>query len=363
MPRSLTGEAGVDAGARAADAGRRPRAAAFAHAILPEVSRTFALSIRVLPGALGRAVLASYLLCRIADTLEDAPALTADEKTRLLGELAECFDDPLRADRFPERLPRLGGDPAHERLAHHTDLVFVLFRHLPAPTRAHVRRWVVEMIEGMRKFVLLHPGGIRIQSIDEYREYCYYVAGTVGYLLTDLWYEHVPSIGAARHAVLRTRCRAFAEGLQTVNILKDVAADVERENAIYIPEELLRELGGSHATLLSPDRRRATRGALTTLARLAWHDLETARGYLLLLPRRAVAVRLFCLLPLLFAYATLRDLSLATQQAAQRGTVKISRREVRALTVAGALSVLSNRALAWLADRTMQRPFVPGGGR
>ena len=51
------------------------------------------------------------------------------------------------------------------------------------------------MIGGMRKFVLLYPHGIRIQSLEEYREYCYYVAGTVGYLLTDLWHEHAPSIG------------------------------------------------------------------------------------------------------------------------------------------------------------------------
>src|SRR5215204_6417219 len=99
----------------------------FALEILPAVSRTFALSIRVLPGDLGRAVLSAYLLCRIADTVEDEPTLPA-----------------------------------------------------------------------VKKFVVLYPNGIRIQTLDEYREYCYYVAGTVGYMLTDLWHEHSPSIGAAR---------------------------------------------------------------------------------------------------------------------------------------------------------------------
>ena len=74
------------------------------------------------------------------------------------------------------------------------------------------------MIVGMKKFVVLYPHGIRIQSLDEYKEYCYYVAGTVGYLVTDLWHEHTPSIGARRHGVLREKCRAFAEALQTVNI-------------------------------------------------------------------------------------------------------------------------------------------------
>ncbi|MGH7690424.1 MAG: squalene/phytoene synthase family protein, partial [Gemmatimonadaceae bacterium] len=45
----------------------------FSREILPSVSRTFALSIRVLPGQLGAAVNCAYLLCRIADTIEDDP--------------------------------------------------------------------------------------------------------------------------------------------------------------------------------------------------------------------------------------------------------------------------------------------------
>ena len=59
------------------DAQRLAEALRFGRSILPAVSRTFALSIRVLPGELGRAVLTAYLLCRIADTLEDEPVLPA----------------------------------------------------------------------------------------------------------------------------------------------------------------------------------------------------------------------------------------------------------------------------------------------
>src|ERR1043166_9165457 len=150
------------------------------------------------------------------------------------------------------------------------------------------------MIAGMRKFVLLYPRGIRIQSLDEYKEYCYYVAGTVGYMLTDLWHEHSRSIGTKQYQVLRERCRAFAEALQTVNILKDVARDDEHENSIYIPEELLKEHGSSHAEILESRRAKQNRAALTTLVQLAWADLELAKDYLLMIPRRAVAIRLFC---------------------------------------------------------------------
>ena len=335
----------------------------FGREILPAVSRTFALSIRVLPGPLGRAVLAAYLLCRIADTLEDEPSLPAEVKASLLDELQRCFDDAAAADAFPARVAAISGEPAHVRLTRHADLVFVLYRALSAATREHVRRWVGEMIAGMRKFVLLYPHGIRIQSLDEYKEYCYYVAGTVGYLLTDLWHEHAPSIGERQYGVLREKCRAFAEALQTVNILKDVATDAEQENSIYVPEQLLVEHGSSHAQILAPDRLRGTRAALATLVQLAHHDLEGARSYLLLIPRRAVPIRLFCVLPLLFAYATLRDLTQIPQALARREVVKISRREVKSLTLFGFLVILSNRGLGWLADRAMRRPFVVAGVR
>ena len=346
-----------------AEATRIATADRFAREILPSVSRTFALSIRVLPGDLGKAVLTAYLLCRIADTLEDEPSMPATAKANLLDAFALCFDNPAAADAFPARVTTISGEAAHVRLSRNTDLVFVLYRSLPAATQLHVRRWVTEMIAGMRKFVLLYPDGIRIQSLDEYKEYCYYVAGTVGYLLTDLWHEHASSISDERYAVLRERCREFAEALQTVNILKDVATDASQENSIYVPEELLRIHGSSHATMLEPDRIPGTREALATLVQLAWRDLDGARSYLLLIPRRAVSIRLFCMMPLLFAYATLRDLTRTPQALAQGDVVKISRREVKSLTLMGILVILSNRGLAWLADRAMRRPFVLAGLR
>jgi farnesyl-diphosphate farnesyltransferase len=335
------------------------RANAFCREILPAVSRTFALSIRLLPGELGAAVRCSYLICRIADTIEDETSLTAEDKATLFDMLALAFDDVDAAEQLTRRASPLRCEPADSRLIHHTDIVFAAFRGLSPRTREHVRRWVREMIAGMRKFVLAYPRGVRIQSLDEYKEYCYYVAGTVGYLLTDLWHEHSRSIGAREHAFLRQRCRNFAEALQTVNILRDVVRDAERENAIYIPEELLRAHGSAQSTILAPDRAKENHAAFGALIQLAWRDLDQATAYLLAIPRRAVAIRLSCALPLLFAYATLRDLARRPSAIARREVVKISRSEVKSLTVLSLLGVLSNRALAALVERTRTRIFRP----
>ncbi len=335
----------------------RQDAARFCHAILPAVSRTFALGIKVLPGALGQAVLDAYLLCRIADTVEDAPGIDPDVKAALFDRFLESFDDKVALATFTAGVQSLTGDLAHLTLTQNAPLVFEHFSALPLKTQAVVRKWVAEMAIGMRKFVLLYPNGIRIQTLDEYKEYCYYVAGTVGYMLTDLWHEHSPSIGERRYAILRERCRAFAEALQTVNILKDVAVDAEKENSVYVPEELLKAHGSSQSSILAPELLASNREALTQLIKLAWHDLEEALIYLLDIPRRAVQIRLFCILPLLLAYATLRDLVQSTAMLKPGGSVKISRKEVKSLLMTGSMLVMSNAGVRWLVARVRRRTF------
>jgi farnesyl-diphosphate farnesyltransferase len=262
----------------------------------------------VLPGALGQAVLDAYLLCRIADTVEDAPDMQPERKAELFDDFLAAFDSPDARQRFVDGVKPLRGEQAHLALTHNSDLVLAHFATLPPRTQAVVRKWVTEMVVGMRKFVLLYPNGIRIQTVEEYKEYCYYVAGTVGYMLTDLWHEHSPSISERRYAILRERCRAFAEALQTVNILKDVATDAEKENSIYVPEELLRAQGSTHSRILSPELIASNREALTQLIPAC---VARSRGSALPIcwphSRRAVSIRLFCILPLLLAYATLRD--------------------------------------------------------
>ncbi len=351
MPGSPTLDASITEALVARDAAR------FCEAILPAVSRTFALGIRALPGALGQAVLDAYLLCRIADTVEDSPSIAPERKAVLFDDFLAAFGDKSALERFLAGVAPLTGDLAHLTLTQNADLVLEHFAMLPEATRTVVLKWVSEMALGMRKFVLLYPNGIRIQTIDEYKEYCYYVAGTVGYMLTDLWHEHSPSIGSRRYAILRERCRAFAEALQTVNILKDVAVDVEQENSVYVPEELLKAHGSSQSTILSPELLASNRAALSQLISLAWHDLEEARNYLLLIPRRAVSIRLFCILPLLLAYATLRDLVQSTAMLRPGGSVKISRREVKSLLMTGSMLVMSNWAVRRLVARVRRKAF------
>ncbi len=318
---------------------------------LPAVSRTFALSIRFLPGTLGTAVMTAYLLDRIADTVEDDGAMAAPRKAELLDAFRAALDDAAVADAFPSLARDVTGDRTHVDLVQHTHLVCRVLRSLPPATRAIVIKWVAEMIAGMRKFVLLYPHGIRIQTLDEYREYCYYVAGTVGCMLTELWREHSTAIGDREFAGLWERCQKFGEALQTVNILKDIAWDAEHENAIYIPARALAEHGSGHDTILDSNYAEGNKAAVDGFIALAWADLDAAFEYLVRLPRRAVAIRAFCVLPLLYAYATLRELSASRAMLQTGGKVKISRSEVRWLMIGGLALLPSNAGLGWLVQR------------
>ena len=52
----------------------------FCVEILPQVSRTFAINIRILTGDLHRSILCAYLFCRIVDTAEDSEQLALDQR-------------------------------------------------------------------------------------------------------------------------------------------------------------------------------------------------------------------------------------------------------------------------------------------
>ena len=327
---------------------------------MPRVSRTFALGIKLLPSRLELPVRVGYLLCRIADTIEDDLALSPGRKAELLDAFIAGFAEPSRADAFGATVAELTANPEYRDLVAASGDVFALYRRLDTPTQAILERWVSEMVGGMRRFVVEHELGIRIASIAEFRRYCYYVAGTVGHLLTDLWHQHSGLVDARVYERLLVDCEAFGEALQSINILKDIAWDAERENAIYVPSDLLGAAGSGHDRILNDEHRAANRAALEPLVALAKDDIERSLQYIEALPLAALRIRLFCVLPILFAIATIREIEHSDAMLHSGGGVKISRAEVRALMLASATTTLTNHSLRWLADRVRQRPFTLG---
>ncbi len=332
----------------------------FARRVIGRVSRTFAIGIELLPGDLGKAVLVGYLLCRIADTIEDDGSASAARRQELLAFFLDCFHDAEKAERFATEASDIRADESYLELLRGTKLVFDVLHSLPQESAEIVERWTRELTLGMSTVVGTYPHGIRIQTMDEYRRYCYYVAGTVGHLLTDLFHYHSPYIRDRDYETLLENCEAFGELLQNINIIKDIPWDVEHENAVFVPEELLRKRGSSHQTILSGDWLSENREALVDLVQLAKDDLRRSLDYFNAIPKMAIRIRLFCLLPILFAVATLREIERSNAMLQSGGAVKISREEVRSLIVAGSFSTISNKTTRWLVSKTSRERFKLG---
>ena len=275
---------------------------------LPLVSRTFAACIGLLPQPVQHQVLIAYLLCRIADTIEDTADLAVADKLRLLAHFRACLDDG-GPDASPLATTFVAGRTHDEQLTRDAEVVLREFRRLGAPAGAAIRPWVAEMCDGMAGFsaiqATVRPGTITaLESLADLDRYCYYVAGTVGHLLTALFVLNRPDMDAGRRQRLSSLATSFGLGLQLTNIIKDVADDRGRGWS-FIPHELYRQHGLRVEDLLDPAHATAAQAVMASLIARASGHLDAALDYCTTLPASAYRLRLFCLTPLYFAVRTL----------------------------------------------------------
>jgi farnesyl-diphosphate farnesyltransferase len=167
-----------------------------------------------------------------------------------------------------------------------------------------------------------------LATIDDLDRYCWYVAGTVGHLLTELFRLHDPHIDAARHARLKQLATGFGLGLQLVNIIKDVADDRQRGWS-YVPAALCRAHGLEPDHLLDPARTAQATAVMAELVAHARANLDQALDYCCTLPRSAWRLRLFCLTPHYFAVQTLALAERDPRLLDPAHKVKITRGQVR----------------------------------
>jgi len=280
--------------------------AAYCQQMLPLVSRTFAACIRLLPPPLDHQILISYLLCRIADTIEDTADLSIQDKEEKL----RAFSRAL-TDGSDPGLEQVFGQPrtADEQLARDHQAVLREFNRLGLPQRQAIAPYVQEMCAGMAEFARIHdqirPGRlVSLTSIDDLDRYCYFVAGTVGHLLTELFRLHHPRVTRRHYTRLKELATSFGLGLQLTNIIKDVADDRQRGWS-FVPRQLCHLAGISPEDLNDAQHRAQAQVVMNALIAKARIHLKDALQYCTALPRSQYRIRLFCLTPLYFAIRTL----------------------------------------------------------
>ncbi len=329
--------------------------AAFCEAMLPKVSRTFALSIEQLPVELRDTVRTAYLLCRLVDTIEDDAKLQPADRENLFDLFGEVLTDDARSWAGLESAARRHdlGEDAEAELALGSGTVLRVFRALPAAQRRVVRRRILEMQGGMRTYCKRADiaGRLRISDLEDLECYCYFVAGTVGKLLTDLFVLAVPNLDVAKRQVAADCAVSFGLGLQMVNIVKDVAEDLER-GVCYLPEILAAGQGIRLEQILEPAHRDKGLEIIARVCERACSHLERAKTYTLAWPSGGVGeqVRLFCAVPLVLALATLAEVQKSGDTLVPGATPKLDRKAVADLLMRVQEAVKDDAALTALLD-------------
>lgn len=319
----------------------------FQARILAGVSRTFALTIPVLPPRLADVVANAYLLCRLADTIEDDIGLENLKKSEFHRRLIRVVRGHSCAVEFSRDLaPRLSGDTleAERELVCHADRVIRITATFTRKEKAAIVRCVSAMCSGMPRFQ--RNKSLRgLVDLDEMSAYCYVVAGVVGEMLTELFCAHCPELSPKRRDLMRLSL-SFGQGLQMTNILKDIWED-RRAKTCWLPRSVFAggefDLARLEDLYTSPDYQ----SGLQHLIGIAHHHLRIALEYTAQIPARESGIRRFCVWAIGLAVLTLRKIS-RNPEFVSGERVKISRRSVMLTIWITSAAQTSDRLLRWL---------------
>ena len=280
---------------------------AYQKAILSSVSRTFALTIPLLPSAIEKVVGNTYLLCRIVDTIEDAADLLPETKQHLsLLFLDAVLEKSLVASFVEPCLKALSdyGNQDELDLIAHTPTVLRILHTCSKEDQEAVSRCVSIMSEGMSRFHGKQTVA-GLKDLNEFERYCYVVAGVVGELLTTIFRNHSPRF-AKNIQGQEALAIAFGQALQMTNILKDSPEDRAR-GVSWMPADMRQE----------------------ELLRIAYQKLRDSLRYILLIPKQDLGMRRFCFLAFGLAVMTLSKIA-KRKEFSNKDEVKLSRNTVMA---------------------------------
>lgn len=313
--------------------------------LLASVSRSFYLTIRLLPAALRAPIGLAYLLARASDTIADSAAAPAVVRLRHLAAFEAMIRRGTReglADLQREIVPTHAGE---RELVARLDRCLDWLASLAKMDRAEIAAVMEKIIRGQTLDLERFPASERIVALPTAAaldEYTYLVAGCVGEFWTRICAQHLPRYATLPLEELGALGRSYGQGLQLVNILRDAPADL-RAGRCYLPADELRLADAEPEALL-----RAPATARPVFAR--WLGKARAQlddGFRYLEAVRPARLRAGCFLPWYLAIETLRLLE-ARPPLESAEKIKVSRATVRAALWHALPVAFSNRALARL---------------
>ena len=318
-----------------------------AESLLKSVSRSFYLSLRIVPSPLRPVVGAGYLVCRLADTVVDTEALPFRERLAALAEFDALLNGfPLsreNGDRFGRALAgnvALAEGP-ERALVENAGEVFSLLRRLTPSDEALVHQVARGVLRGMRMDLETFGDGSRLAALprsSDLENYLSSIGGEPGRFWSAACRAHFPDLVRRDLTDWIEDGIAFGRGLQMINILRDLPGDLDKGRC-YLPLDRLRTHDLDPEGLKNGDRPDAALHLFHELIDETLGRLERGLAYLERLPRNAVRLRAAVWWPMEIGLRTLVGLRGNREPWRARDPVKVRRSRVYAI-VAGSAAQL-----------------------
>lgn len=224
--------------------------------LLKGVSRSFVLTIRALPMSVRRPVGLAYLLARASDTIADTATAPVEARLECLRAFGALLDGHGALPRLKELEPE---NEAERCLLANLERVIAALEALPAADRGEIVAVLCKITRGQESDLLRFPDAAKVRALEtaaELDEYTYLVAGCVGEFWTRICGARLPRYSRLDLEELSRLGRRFGQGLQLVNILRDLPEDI-RNGRCYLPMEELRAAGVSDPEVLRGNLRQA----------------------------------------------------------------------------------------------------------
>jgi len=295
--------------------------------LLKATSRSFYLTLRVLPRRVRPQIGLAYLLARTTDTIADTEIIPLGQRLDALHGLRDHIlgksTAPLNFGDFAKQQ----ASPAERQLLEKVEASLALLQKLSPADQQRVRS-VLDIITSGQQLDLEWFAGasaeniVALKSAAELDDYTYRVAGCVGEFWTQVCRAHLFPRAELEDAQLFSDSIRFGKGLQLVNILRDLPADLRRGRC-YLPSLELEPVGLMPSILLSPVSESRFRPLYHRYLDLAKSHLHAGWNYTNSLPRGQMRVRLACAWSILIGVKTLERLRAAGVLELRQG-IKIS---------------------------------------
>ena len=281
--------------------------------LLKGVSRSFYLTLRILPAGMRDPIGLAYLLARAADTIADTSLIPPEQRLELLlslrAQVNGAGDEGTLLQRMSVEVAGQQTLSDEKVLLESLGPALAILTQLSDADRTAVREIVSTLTEGMEFDLRTFPDErsgqiVALRHVSELDRYTYLVAGCVGEFWTRMTYAHLPGTLKAAPETMLARGVRFGKALQMTNVLRDCGKDL-RIGRCYLPTELLDRFGLAPQDLLVPGNSVRAQPLLFELVRMSLAHFREAVEYTLAIPRLSIRLRLACLWPVLIGLETL----------------------------------------------------------